>query len=71
MVEDTADELNAIADKLKPEGLPPAFTVIPASSAKSADTSVWDIFFARANKDVIMQCDLGHMGSAGVDPVPT
>ena len=31
--------------------------------------TVWDIFFTRANKDVIMQCDLGHMGTADADQV--
>jgi len=31
--------------------------------------TVWDIFFTRANRDVIMQCDLGHMGTADADQV--
>ena len=64
-----ADRINAIAEKLKPEGLRTGFHCHPGEFRKIGDSTVWDIFFARANKDVIMQCDLGHMGSAGVDPV--
>lgn len=69
MVEDMADTLSAISDKLKPEGLRTGFHCHPGEFKKIGDSTVWDIFFSRANKDVIMQCDLGHMGSAGVDPV--
>src|SRR3954470_9681000 len=69
MVEDMADRMNEIADKLKPEGLRTGFHCHPGEFKKIGDSTVWDIFFTRAKKDVIMQCDLGHMGSAGVDPV--
>jgi sugar phosphate isomerase/epimerase len=69
MVEDMADKLSEIAEKLKPEGLRTGFHCHPGEFRKIGDSTVWDIFFTRANKDVIMQCDLGHMGSAGVDPV--
>jgi sugar phosphate isomerase/epimerase len=69
MVEDMADRMNEIADKLKPEGLRTGFHCHPGEFKKIGDSTVWDIFFARAKKEVIMQCDLGHMGSAGVDPV--
>ena len=69
MVEDMADTLNEISDKLKPEGLRTGFHCHPGEFKKIGDSTVWDIFFTRAKKDVIMQCDLGHMGSAGVDPV--
>lgn len=68
-IEETADEMNEIAEKLKPEGLRTGFHCHPGEFKKIGDTTVWDIFFSRAHKDVIMQCDLGHMGSAGVDPV--
>ena len=68
-VEDMADILNEIAAKLKSEGLRTGFHCHPGEFRKIGDSTVWDIFFARANKEVIMQCDLGHMGSAGVNPV--
>lgn len=68
-VEDMADIFNEIAAKLKPEGMRTGFHCHPGEFKKIGDSTVWDIFFTRANKDVIMQCDLGHMGSAGVDPV--
>jgi sugar phosphate isomerase/epimerase len=69
MVEEMADRMNAVSEKLKPEGLRTGFHCHPGEFKKIGDSTVWDIFFKRANKDVIMQCDLGHMGSAGVDPV--
>jgi sugar phosphate isomerase/epimerase len=69
MVEGFADRLSAIAEKLKPLGLRTGFHCHPGEFRKISDSTVWDIFFTRANKDVIMQCDLGHMGTAGVDPV--
>src|SRR5258708_32668395 len=68
MVEDMADTLSEIAGKLKPEGLRTGFHCHPGEFKKIGDSTVWDIFFSRANKDVIMQCDLGHMGSAGLAP---
>ena len=68
-IEDTADALSEIADKLKPEGLRTGFHCHPGEFKKIGDSTVWDIFFTRAKKEVIMQCDFGHMGSAGVDPV--
>ena len=61
--------MSEIADKLKPEGLRTGFHCHPGEFKKIGDSTVWDIFFTRAKKEVIMQCDLGHMGSAGVDPV--
>jgi sugar phosphate isomerase/epimerase len=69
MVEDMANAYSEIAAKLKPEGLRTGFHCHPGEFKKIGDSTVWDIFFTRANKDVIMQCDLGHMGTAGVDPV--
>ena len=69
MVEDMADRMNVVAEKLKPLGLRTGFHCHPGEFRKIGDSTVWDIFFTRANKDVIMQCDLGHMGTAGVDPI--
>jgi len=68
-VEDKADQMNELAEKLKADGLRTGFHCHPGEFKKIGDSTVWDIFFTRAKKDVIMQCDLGHMGSAGVDPV--
>lgn len=68
-VEDMADVYSALAVKLKPQGLRTGFHCHPGEFRKIGDSTVWDTFFTRANKDVIMQCDLGHMGTAGVDPV--
>ena len=68
-LEDAADAFNEIADKLKPHGLRTGFHCHPGEFKMIDGETVWDIFFSRAKKDVIMQCDLGHMGSAGVDPV--
>jgi sugar phosphate isomerase/epimerase len=68
-LEAVADEFNEIADKLKPHGLRTGFHCHPGEFKMIDGETVWDIFFSRAKKDVIMQCDLGHMGTAGVDPV--
>jgi sugar phosphate isomerase/epimerase len=68
-LEGAADQFNEIAEKLKPEGLRTGFHCHPGEFHKIDGETVWDIFFSRAKKEVIMQCDLGHMGSAGVDPV--
>lgn len=68
-LEEVADAFSEIAEKLKPSGLRTGFHCHPGEFKKIDGEPVWDIFFSRAKKDVIMQCDLGHMGTAGVDPV--
>ena len=68
-LEDVADEFGEIAGKLKPHGMRTGFHCHSGEFRQIDGETVWDIFFSRAKKDVIMQCDLGHMGSAGVDPV--
>ena len=68
-IEDVADEFSAIAEKLKPHGLRTGFHCHPGEFREVDGETIWDIFFSRAKKAVIMQCDLGHMGTAGVDPV--
>jgi sugar phosphate isomerase/epimerase len=68
-LEDVADEFGEIADKLKPHGMRTGFHCHPGEFRLIDGETIWDIFFSRAKKEVIMQCDLGHMGSAGVDPV--
>jgi sugar phosphate isomerase/epimerase len=68
-IESAADIFNGIAAKLKPLGMRTGFHCHPGEFRSVANSTVWDIFFSRANKDVIMQCDLGHMGTAGADQV--
>jgi len=68
-LEDAADIFNEIADKLKPAGMRVGFHCHPGEFRTIEGEMIWDIFFSRAKKEVIMQCDLGHMGTAGVDPV--
>lgn len=68
-LEDTADFFNALAEKLKPLGMRTGFHCHPGEFREVEGGTVWDIFFTRANKDVIMQLDLGHMGTAKADQV--
>lgn len=68
-LEKVADQFNEIAAKLKPLGLRTGFHCHPGEFKKIDGETIWDIFFTRTTKDVIMQCDFGHMGTAGVDPV--
>jgi sugar phosphate isomerase/epimerase len=68
-IEDAANTFNALADKLSPLGMRTGFHCHPGEFRKVEDSTVWDIFFSRAQKSVIMQCDLGHMGTAGADQV--
>ena len=68
-IEDAANTFDALADKLSPLGMRTGFHCHPGEFRKIEDSTVWDIFFSRAQKSVIMQCDLGHMGTAGADQV--
>ena len=68
-LEDAADAFAEVADKLKPHGMRTGFHCHPGEFRQIDGETIWDIFFTRARKDIIMQCDLGHMGTAGVDPV--
>jgi len=68
-LEDTADVFNALSEKLKPLGMRTGFHCHPGEFREVEGATVWDIFFTRANKDVIMQLDLGHMGTAKADQV--
>jgi len=68
-IEGAADTFNAIAAKLRPLNMRTGFHCHPGEFRQIDGSTVWDIFFTRADKDVIMQCDLGHMGTAGADQV--
>ena len=68
-IEDAADLFNGIAEKLKPLKMRTGFHCHPGEFRTVEGATIWDTFFARANRDVIMQCDLGHMGTAGADQV--
>ena len=68
-IEGAADIFNGIAAKLKPLGMRTGFHCHPGEFRQVEGATVWDIFFTRANRDVIMQCDLGHMGTADADQV--
>lgn len=67
--EDIADTFSALAAKLKPQGLETYYHCHPVDFARINGETTWDIFFSRASKDVFMQADLGHMGTAGIDQV--
>jgi sugar phosphate isomerase/epimerase len=66
-IEDAADIFNGISEKLKPLGMRTGFHCHPGEFRDVEGATVWDTFFTRANKDVIMQIDLGHMGTAKGD----
>jgi sugar phosphate isomerase/epimerase len=68
-IEEAADIFNGLAEKLKPLGMKTGFHCHPGEFRDVEGATVWDIFFTRANKDVIMQCDLGHMGTGKADQV--
>jgi sugar phosphate isomerase/epimerase len=68
-IEGAADIFNDIAAKLKPLNMRTGFHCHAGEFRQVEGATVWDTFFTRANQDVIMQCDLGHMGTAGADQV--
>ena len=63
----SADQMSEVAAKLKPLGLFTGFHCHPGEFRTVEETgkTVYDLFFSRASKDVIMQIDLGHMGTGG------
>jgi sugar phosphate isomerase/epimerase len=66
-IEAAADIFSELAAKLKPLGMRTGFHCHPGEFRAVDGSTVWDIFFTRAHRDVIMQCDLGHMGTARAD----
>jgi len=67
--ENIADTFSALATKLKPHGMVTYYHCHPVDFLIVDGETTWDIFFKRASKNVLMQIDLGHMGTAGVDQV--
>jgi sugar phosphate isomerase/epimerase len=67
--EDIADTFSTLAGKLKPHGMVTYYHCHPTDFARINGETAWDIFFSRVSKDVFMQADLGHMGTAGIDQV--
>ncbi len=68
-IEDAADIFTALAAQLKPLGMRTGFHCHPGEFREVEGATIWDTFFTRAGKDVIMQCDLGHMGTGKADQV--
>jgi sugar phosphate isomerase/epimerase len=66
---DTGKLFNELAAKLKPEGLRAGYHNHSAEFQAVNGEVPWDAFFGTANKDVIMQLDIGHAVHAGADPV--
>ena len=67
----SADQMTEVAAKLKPLGMFTGFHCHPGEFQLVQDTgqTVYELFFTRASKDVIMQIDLGHMGTGRGDHV--
>ena len=55
--------------ELKPQGMATYYHCHPTDFARINGETAWDIFFSRVSKDVFMQIDLGHMGTAGIDQI--
>ncbi len=66
--EAVADIFNGIQAKL-PAGLHTYYHAHPPDFNTINGVSTWEIFFNRTVKDVYMQLDLGHVGTAGRDHV--
>lgn len=65
----TADLFNAIAAKLKPEGMYTGYHNHHIEFAPMDGEMPWDTFFGNTVSDVVMQIDLGNALHGGGDPV--
>jgi sugar phosphate isomerase/epimerase len=63
------DQLNAAAEKLKPEGMFTGFHNHQTEWAQVEGQRPMDVLAARTTKDVILQLDVGTCVEAGADPV--
>ncbi len=66
----TADQFNQIAEKLKPLGMRVGYHNHPQEfQQKIGDEFLYDYFFGKTSKDIIIQLDIGHCLNGGGDPV--
>ncbi len=66
--EAVADIFNGIQAKL-PAGMHTYYHSHPPDFNTIDGVATWEIFFSRTTKDVYMQLDLGHVGTAGRDQI--
>lgn len=64
-----AEELNKVAETLKPLGMACGYHNHQNEFKKDGDTTFWDLLATRTVKDVILQQDCGWTMTAGQDPV--
>lgn len=64
-----AETFNKAAEALKPVGVACGYHNHTAEFKKDGDKTYWDLFAERTSKDVMMQLDVGHATTAGLDPV--
>jgi sugar phosphate isomerase/epimerase len=67
--EAVADIFNGIQANLRPLGMHTYYHSHPPDFNTINGVSTWEVFFDRTAKDVYMQLDLGHVGTAGRDQV--
>ena len=64
-----AETFNEIAEKLKPHKMRVGYHNHTAEFQPVEGQVPEDVFFGKANKEVIVQLDIGHCARAGADPV--
>jgi sugar phosphate isomerase/epimerase len=67
--EQAADLCSEVAEKLKPHGMRIGYHNHETEFKPLDGELPWDIFFNRANKDVIIQLDTANAASGGANPV--
>jgi sugar phosphate isomerase/epimerase len=68
-VQELADILNNVAEKLKPEGMFTGYHAHHFDFVQFDGRTAWDILFSSTREDVIMQLDIGNCASGGGDPI--
>ena len=64
-----ADTFNRVSEQLKPLGMACGYHNHTGEFKKDGDSTYWDLFAKRTNKDVILQQDCGWTLAAGYDPI--
>ena len=67
---ETAQVFNAVAAKLKPEGLRTGYHNHHTEFTPLEGALPWDLFFSNTSSDVVMQVDTGNALHGGADVVP-